>query len=168
MTEGEMVRRHQWLNGHEFEQTPGVGDGQGGLACRSPWGHKESDMTEWLNWTFTFIKTLFSSSSLSAIRVVSSDYLRLLIFLPAILVPACASFSLAFCMMYSAYKLNTQGDSIQAWRTPFPIWNQSVVCSMPGSNCPILTCIQISQEAGQVVWYSCLFKNFPVYCDLHS
>ena len=63
--------------------------------------------------SLTFIKRLFSSSSLSAIRVVSSAYLRLLIFLPAILIPACASFSLAFCMMYSAYKLNKQGDNIQ-------------------------------------------------------
>ena len=41
---------HQRLNGHEFEQAPGVGDGQGRLACCSPWGHKVSDMTEWLNW----------------------------------------------------------------------------------------------------------------------
>ena len=39
-----------WLNGHEFEQALGVGDGQGGLACCSPWGRKESDTTEWLNW----------------------------------------------------------------------------------------------------------------------
>ena len=54
--------------------------------------------------SFTFIKRLFSSSSLSAIRVVSSAYLRLLIFLPAILIPACASSSPAFCMMYSAWK----------------------------------------------------------------
>ena len=38
-----------WLNGHGFGWTPGVGDGQGGLACCSSWGHKESDMTEWLN-----------------------------------------------------------------------------------------------------------------------
>ena len=52
--------------------------------------------------SFTFIKRLFSSSSLSAIRVVSSAYLRLLIFLPAILIPACVSSSLAFLMMYSA------------------------------------------------------------------
>ena len=51
MTEDEMVRWHHWLNGHEFEQAPGVGDGQGVLACCSPWGHKESDMTEQLNWT---------------------------------------------------------------------------------------------------------------------
>ena len=53
------------------------------------------------------------SSSLSNLRVVLSLYLRLLIFLPAILIPACASSSLAFCMMYSAYKLNKQGDNIQ-------------------------------------------------------
>ena len=93
----------------------------------------------WLNFkptfllsSFTFIKRLFSSL-LSATRVVSSANLRLLIFLPAILIPACATSSLAFCMMYSAYKLNKQGDSIQPWRTPFPIWNQSVV------PCPGLT-----------------------------
>ena len=64
--------------------------------------------------SFTFIKRLFSSSLLSAIRVVSSSYLRLFIFLPAILIPAWASSSLAFCMMYSAYKLN-----VQPWCTPF-------------------------------------------------
>ena len=77
--------------------------------------------------SFTFIKRLFSSSSLYTIRVVSSAYLRLLIFLPGILIPSCASSSPAFLMMYSAYKLNKQGDNIQPWRTPFPIWNQSVV-----------------------------------------
>ena len=59
--------------------------------------------------SFTFIKRFFSSSLLSAIRVVSSAYLRLLIFLPAILIPAYAS---------SAYKLNKPGDNIQPWRTP--------------------------------------------------
>ena len=63
--------------------------------------------------SFTFIKRLFHSSSLSAIRVVSSAYLRLLIFLPAILIPACTSSSPAFLMMYSASKLNKQGDNTQ-------------------------------------------------------
>ena len=58
--------------------------------------------------------------------MVVSAYLRL-IFLPAILIPGWASFSPAFWMMFSAYKLNKQGDSIQPWCTPFPIWNQSVV-----------------------------------------
>ena len=69
--------------------------------------------------SFTLIKTLFSSSLLPAIRVVSSAYLRLLIFLLAILILAYASSSPAFCMMYSAYKLNKQGDNIQPWYTPF-------------------------------------------------
>ena len=50
-TEDEMVGWHHQLDGHEFEQALGFGDGQGSLACCSPWGHKESDMTEWLNWT---------------------------------------------------------------------------------------------------------------------
>ena len=76
--------------------------------------------------SFNFIKRFFSSSSLSAIRVVSFAYLRLLIFLPATLIPACLSSSLVFCMMYSAYKLNKQGDNIQPWCTPFPVWNQCV------------------------------------------
>ena len=51
MTEDEMVGWHHQLNAHEFEQAPGVSDGQGSLVCWSPWGLKESDMTEWLNWT---------------------------------------------------------------------------------------------------------------------
>ena len=77
--------------------------------------------------SFTFIKRSFNSSSLSVIRVVSSAYLRLLIFLPVISLPACASSSPAFHMMYSAYKLIKQGDNIQPWCSPFPILNQSIV-----------------------------------------
>ena len=66
--------------------------------------------------------------------------------------------------MYSAYKLSKQGDNIQPWRTPFPIWNQSVVpFPFSSSNCCFMTCIRISQEAGQVVWYSHLFQNFPQF-----
>ena len=51
MTEDEMAGWHRWLDGHEFGWTLGVGDGQGGLACCNSWGRKESDTTEWLNWT---------------------------------------------------------------------------------------------------------------------
>ena len=51
MTEDKMVGWHLWLNGHEFEWTPGVGDGQRSFAFCSPWDCKESDMIEWLNWT---------------------------------------------------------------------------------------------------------------------
>ena len=64
---------------------------------------------------------------LSAISMVTSAYMRLLIFLPAIVNPVCGSSSLAFHKMYSAYKLNNQGDNIQLSRTPFPVLNQFVV-----------------------------------------
>ena len=51
MTENEMAEWHDWLSAHEFGWTPGVGDGQGGLVCCHSWGHKESNSSEWLNWT---------------------------------------------------------------------------------------------------------------------
>ena len=82
--------------------------------------------------SFTFIKRLFSSS-LSVIKMVSSAYLMLLIFLLAILISAHDSSSPVFLMMYSAYKLNKQGDNIKPWHTPFPIWNEPFV------PCPVLT-----------------------------
>ena len=76
--------------------------------------------------SFTLIKRLFSSSLLSVLKVISSAYLRLLIFFRAILIPAYESSSPAFRMMYSACKLNKQGDNM-------PIWNQSIF------PCPVLT-----------------------------
>ena len=94
-------------------------------------------------------------------------YLRLLIFLPAILIPACASSILAFHMMYSAYKLNKQGDNIQPWWTPFPIWNPSVV------PCPVLTAASWlayrfhKRRSGGLVFPS--LEEFPTVCwDPHS
>ena len=63
MTEDEMAGWHHWLEGRKSEWTPGVGDGQRGLACCSSWGRKESDMTEWLNWT-----ELSSSADLSIFK----------------------------------------------------------------------------------------------------
>ena len=82
--------------------------------------------------SFIFIKRL-SSFWLSAIRVESSAYLRLLIFLLSILIPACASSNPAFHTIYCACKLNKQGDNIQHRYTPFPICNQSII------PCPVLT-----------------------------
>ena len=82
--------------------------------------------------SFTLIERLFSYSLLSAFRMISSACLRLLIFLPAVLIPACDSSSPAFHMVYSACKLNKQDDNIQPWHTPFAILNQSVVlCVFP-------------------------------------
>ena len=116
--------------------------------------------------SFTFIKRLFSSS-IFVIRVVSSAYMRLLIFLPAILIPACVSSSPAFLVMYSAYKLNKQDDNIQPWHSLFLIWNQSVV------PCPVITVAS---------WPACWFlkkqvrwsgipislRIFHSLCDPHS
>ena len=76
---------------------------------------------------FTFIKRLFISSLLSAIKMVLCAYLKLLIFLLAILITFCALSSPAFHIIYSADKLNKQGNNIQPWCTPFPILNQTIV-----------------------------------------
>ena len=59
VTEDEIIGWHHWLNGHEFEQALGVGDGQGSLECCSPWGRKELQMTERLNWT-ELIKLIYT------------------------------------------------------------------------------------------------------------
>ena len=117
--------------------------------------------------SFTFIKRPFCPSLFSTIRVVSSAYLRLLIFLLAVLIPACASSSLAFCMMYSAYKLNKQGDNIQPRCTAFPIWSQSIV------PCPVLTVASWPHtdvsggRSGGLVCPS-LSEFSTVCCDPHS
>jgi len=95
---------------------------------------------------------------------VSSAYLRLLIFLPAILIPACASCSPAFCMMYSAQKLNNQGDNIQPCHTPFPILNQSIV------PCPVLTVVSWPVYRflrRQVRWSGILIKNLQQFVVIH-
>ena len=96
-----------------------------------------------------------------------ASYLSLLIFLWAILIPACASSSPAFLIMYSVYKLNKQGDNIQPWCTPFLIWNQSVV------QCPVLTVAfwpAYRFLKRQVRWSGIpmSFRIFTVYCDPHS
>ena len=112
--------------------------------------------------SFTFIKRLFSSS-LSAIKVVSSACLRLLIFLPAVLIPDCESSSLAFHMMSSAWKLNKQGDNIQSWCTPFPILNQFIVpCSVLNvASCPAYRFLR-RQEKWSDVPISLIIFQFAV------
>ena len=117
--------------------------------------------------SFTLIKRLFSSYSLSAIRVVSSAYLRLLIFLPAILIPICDSSRPALCMMYSTYALNKQGNNRQPCHTPFSILNQSVV------PCLVLTVASRSVSRflrRQVRWSGThiSFKNFPQFVVIHT
>ena len=95
---------------------------------------------------------------------MSSAYLRLLIFLLEILIPACASSSLVFQRMYSVYKLY-KGDNIQMTYS-FPNF-EPVRCFMSSSNCCFLTCMQVSQEARKVVWGAntidlCILTLYPV------
>ena len=115
--------------------------------------------------SFTFIKRLLSSSSLSAIRVVSSAYLRLLTFLPAVLIPASACAGVSHDVLYIEVK--QAGWQYTALMYSFPDL-EPIYCSMSSSNCCFLTCIQISQKAGQVVWYSHLFQNFPQFLVIHT
>ena len=118
--------------------------------------------------SLTFIKRLFSSSSLSALRVVSSACLRLLVFLQQSwfqLVPYPAQH---FKMMYSAYKLNKQGGNIQALTHSFPNL-EPVHCSMSGSNYCFLTCIQVSQEASKWSGVAIALRIFhSLLCSMQS
>ena len=77
-TEDEMAGWHHRLDGHEFEWTPGVGDGQGGLACCNSWGRKESDMTEWLNWTDQIRSVAQSFTKSSCSNYVSDFYILII------------------------------------------------------------------------------------------
>ena len=124
--------------------------------------------TSFLLFSLTFIKRLLSSTSLPAIKVMSSAYLRLLIFLQAILIPVCALSSLASCKMCYTYKLNKQNDSIHPWRIPFPIWNQSII------PCQFLTVASwpAYRFLRRQVWvnhsmnvYSTCFLLGPKYCS---
>ena len=87
-------------------------------------------------------------------------------FLPSILIPAYVSSSPAFLVMYPAYKLNKQSDNIQP--DVLLSYLEPVCCFMGSSNCCFLTCIQISLEAAQVVWYAHLFQNFPQFIVIHT
>ena len=99
-------------------------------------------------------------------RVVSSAYLKLMMFLPVIFIPACASSSWAFHMTYSAYKLNKQGDNIQPLYTPFPVWNQS---ALPCSVLPVA-----SWPAYRFLWRQVsssgipIFVSFPQFVVIHT
>ena len=73
-TEDEMTGWHHWMAAHEFEWTPGVGDRQGGLTWYSPWGHRESDMTEQLNWIEDFISEWISVCPLDYQKTGSSSH----------------------------------------------------------------------------------------------
>ena len=114
--------------------------------------------------SFTLIKRLFDYSSLSAIRVVSSVYLRLFMFFPPILITACNSPSRTCLMMCSANRFWIKGWQQTALSCSFLNLEQ-VSYSIQGSNGCFLTCIQVSQETG-LVFPS--LEDCPVCCDPHS
>ena len=87
-------------------------------------------------------------------------------FLPATLIPACASSSLAFLMMYSAYKLKCR-VTIYSLDILLFLFETSPL-SHSSSNCCFLTCLQVSQEAGKVIWYSHHFRNFPLFIVIYT
>ena len=118
--------------------------------------------------SFTFTKRLFSlchNGGVSKSEVIDISP-GSLFFFQGVLNSACASSSPACLMMYSAYKLNKQGDNIQPWRTPSPIWNQSVV------PCPVLTVASWPAYRflkWQVRWSGTPISEFStVCCDPHS
>ena len=80
-TEDEMVGWHQWLDWYELEQALEIGDGQGALTCCSPWGHKESDMTEWLNWIY-LVKNVDLKKKCPKIRILQTNTTYLCISAP--------------------------------------------------------------------------------------
>ena len=115
---------------------------------------------------FHFHHEALSSFYLSSLRMGSFVYLRLLIFLPEILIPACASSSPAFLTMYSAYMLNKQGDNIQPWCIPFPIWNRSVV---PGPVQTVASWPAYRFLKRKVKWSDIpASKNFPRFVVIHT
>ena len=98
---------------------------------------------------------------------MSSINIKILIFSSEILILACTSSSLAFLKTYYAYKSNKQGDNLQSWCSPFSIWNQSVV-PHPVIMVASWPAYMVSQEAGKVVWYFLLFKNYPQFVVIHN
>ena len=132
------------------------------------WWDWKTLKNEFLNVAFqvTFFTLLFhphqeTFSSSSTIKVVTSAYLSLLKFLLAILIPAYDSSSLAFHMIFSEYKLNKYKARWQYTALPYSFpYFEPLHCSMSGSNYCFLTCIQVSQKTGKLVWYFHFFTNF--------
>ena len=122
--------------------------------------------------SFTLIKRFFSASSLSAIRVLSSPYLRLLMFLPPIVILACNSFSLAFLVMCSIDNLKIQSDNRQPCYTPFSILNLSVVpyrvLTVASWHTYRFLRRQVNPHTGFSVLYSYHFKSFPQFIMIHT
>ena len=120
MTEDEIVGWHHRLNGHEFDQTPGDGDGQGSLVCCSPWGRKESDTTEWLNWS-----ELYSSTcAMLEVKFLQAEWKEHGLEVRRL---RCCSGSSPICYL-------DPGKSSTLWSQCFCIWTMTFLTPLSGSN----------------------------------
>ena len=123
--------------------------------------------------SFTFTKRFFNSSLLSGIRVISSLYLRLLVVLPTLVIGISESGFWLVLHPIQHFTCCTLPISLISTVTIYSLMHsflnlEPLHCSMSNSNCCFLTCIQISQEAGKVVWYTHVFKNFPQFVVIHT
>ena len=113
-----MVGWHHWLKGHEFEQVPGVGDGQGSLACCSPWGRKELDTTERLNWAEEEVPGPSASQRWKPLNMIRAPLEE------ATLHQASASLFCYSCFIARTRFLPFRDTGVRSWSHPLPatVW----------------------------------------------
>ena len=151
-TEDKMAGWHHWLDGHESEWTPGVGDGQGGVACWDSWGHKESDMTEQLNWSE--LNDLGNDLDLIICLLALLYLFSKIVYLDSLLTFDWIFGLLLLSWKHSFYTLNTRPLSI-AW--PANIFSWSVSCLST-----FLT-MSFKTKVFNKVYFCCCYSRFWCY-----
>ena len=154
-TEDEIVGWHHWLNGHEFEQAWGVGDGQGGLSCCSPWGHKELDMIELLNWTESFANFVYIFKKLVLnILIISINFKPLFHFFSSALILV-FSFLLSLglvCSFHRSFRCKASLAAAKSLQSCLTLCNP-IDCSPPGCSIPGIL------QARTLEWVDISFSN---------
>ena len=148
MTEDEMVGWHHRLNGHGLGWTPGVGDGQGGLACCGSWGHKESDMTEWLNWTELNWRLLLNSGQVFLAFSLLKMFLLLWLMIPLALWYHTSASFLILSPYIPCLVLFTSSSSFLCRRQDFPIEVEGTLMVEPIESSEINYCYSLSLQGG--------------------
>ena len=145
-TEDEMFGWHHWLDGHEFEQALGVGDGQGGLACCSPWTRKESDTTEQLNWWLNWLSIPMAKRRKMLPSISSVELSLDLTFLWALGI-GFAVFRPDFSLLRIAWELPDERRKGATWRPQCEASIEFPPQNLPSVNKIILPAIQLYQRA---------------------